>query len=298
MKIFWSVSGPGNVGDDLNPLLWRSLFGEGFFDDDPAELFIGVGSVLSTMWHYEPGARKIVFGAGARSSWSLPAIDSQWDLRFVRGPNSAHVLRRFDVPYITDPAIMLPAVLQPRPSRPAPGGPRRIGFVPHHRTPQRFIDRVVRDLDLVEVSTHLDAQAFVDALCACDHIVAEAMHGAILADAYRIPWMGVRIVNELFEGPTTSFKWADWRKSLQLPGDCVVQSAPAAFRFARKGLDKHLYRIVASDAVFDRFMSRTSRLIAARMKSDRWHLSDAGLAAQKRARIQEEIVRLKRDYPA
>lgn len=296
MKLFWAISRHGNVGDDLNPILWPALFGDDFFNDSPRQIFIGVGSVMSTMWKFENGARKIVFGAGARSSWSLPAIDNEWDFRFVRGPNTANLLRKWNVDFLTDPAIMLPSILQPEQRGNLQPAARTIGFVPHHRTPKKFVEKIVGELGLVAVSPQLQPAAFVNALCACDYIVAEAMHGAILADAYRIPWIGVRILNELCEGFTTRFKWGDWLKSLELPEDCVVQAAPGMFRFARKGTNRFVSKIVEQEGVFDRFVERSIRLLRRSMLSDAWQLSRESVVGEKRNRILEEIQRLKSEY--
>lgn len=296
MKLFWATSRRGNIGDDLNPLLWGRLFGRQFFDDSPDEVFVGVGSILSTMWTFEGDTRKIVFGSGARSHWSLPAIDHTWDLRFVRGPKTANLLRRWNVGFITDPAVMLPTVLEPNERDSSEKAANLIGFVPHHGTPRRFVDKVVQSLGLIEISPHLKAREFVNALCACDYIVAEAMHGAILADAYRIPWIGVRIINELFEGFTTRFKWEDWLGSLGLGKDSVVQAAPGAFRFARKGSAKIVFKVIGSGDIFDRFTERAISILNRSLNEQRWNLSKEGILAGKRENIAQEIAKLKLDY--
>lgn len=45
----------------------------------------------------------------------------------------------------------------------------------------------------------------------CDVILAEAMHGAIVADALRIPWIPISCSRIILE-----FKWQDWLSSLNL----------------------------------------------------------------------------------
>jgi succinoglycan biosynthesis protein ExoV len=43
-------------------------------------------------------------------------------------------------------------------------------------------------------------------------LLAEAMHGAIVADALRVPWIPVRMYSQFME-----FKWRDWTQSIQVP---------------------------------------------------------------------------------
>ena len=50
-----------NFGDELNPWLWSRVL-PGFFDDDDAELFLGIGSILFDSW--PASSRKIVVGSG------------------------------------------------------------------------------------------------------------------------------------------------------------------------------------------------------------------------------------------
>ena len=56
----WQGTAP-NFGDELNTLVWPRLLAD-FFDDDPGELFLGIGSVLDD--RHPPDAVKIVAGAG------------------------------------------------------------------------------------------------------------------------------------------------------------------------------------------------------------------------------------------
>jgi succinoglycan biosynthesis protein ExoV len=293
MKLFWSKSARGNVGDDLNPLLWNKLLGEAFFDGDDGEVFIGVGSVLSGMFaHGDPRAKKIVFGAGARSSWSLPDIDDSWTFAFVRGPRTAHLLASYDVSWIADPAILTPIVL-PAPLKDGRAVATRTAFIPHHQTPEVYTRWICEALDLVHVSPHLPPDVFVRRLTSCDRAVCEAMHGAILSDAYRIPWLGMRFFNEIHEGFTTRFKWSDWLGSMNLDRTPVVDASVPLARFARKGLDRHARAALLFDKVVPIYGDMAAKRIETAMSSDFWTLSELAVFEERCAAILDQVDALK-----
>ena len=68
----------------------------------------------------------------------------------------------------------------------------RIGF--HCIDPRAGVERVLRELQETEL------------------LLAEAMHGAIVADALRVPWIPVRMYSRFAE-----FKWQDWSQSIRVP---------------------------------------------------------------------------------
>ena len=78
-----------NFGDELNTLLWPRLL-PAFFDDDPAALFLGIGSVLDT--RHAQDAVKLVAGAGYGGYQPLPELDARWVVHWVRGPRTARLL--------------------------------------------------------------------------------------------------------------------------------------------------------------------------------------------------------------
>ena len=56
-----------------------------------------------------------------------------------------------------------------------------------------------------------DVEAVVQQIASSRLVIAEAMHAAIVADAFRVPWIPVTSVPE-----TNPFKWQDWCESLDL----------------------------------------------------------------------------------
>ena len=64
------------------------------------------------------------------------------------------------------------------------------------------------------VSTKDDTKEVLKKIATAKLVIAEAMHGAIIADAYRVPWVAVKsypFINE--------FKWQDWANSLKVQFD-------------------------------------------------------------------------------
>jgi succinoglycan biosynthesis protein ExoV len=132
---------------------------------------------------------------------------------------------------ITDSAALLaglPELVPQAPKRDA------VLFMPHHRTlvNSRW-QRAAEEAGMVFV----DPQWSPDRILACYGrarlVVTEAMHGAIVADTLRIPWIPVMISPEV-----SIFKWRDWASSLDLVYKPVALPPTArleAFRYDRIG---------------------------------------------------------------
>lgn len=263
MRLIYYKSQP-NVGDALNPWLWSRLIPE-LLDDDPDHVLLAIGSILTK--GYPGNARKItVFGAGARSKRMLPDFDAaDWDLRFVRGPRTAAIT---GAPYISDPAILLPRVLPVDTSR------QGLGFIPHFMTRPEVVKDVADQLGARVVHPELGVEDFVAALNTCEEVICEAMHGAIIADAYRIPWAGLRLDVSYKAGQSNVFKWKDYCESIGAP-----------YRFAPLPLSCHL-----PFSLRKRFRPNS---IGALPKSFVYDLSPEARLIAAQDRLFDEIERLK-----
>jgi len=194
----------GNFGDDLNLMLWPRLLGKALGGDD-GRVFVGIGSILDTRLDDIEGA-KVIFGTGINSQRSLPNFGSHYDIRFVRGPISAHAIGS-ECPWIADSALAV-RLLKWSEVKQA----HDVGFMPHFLTlPYADWRRICQDLGMRFLNPQAPVEELIEQLRSCKTVITEAMHGAIIADAFRIPWLRVTInawQKEDFD--FSALKWLDW----------------------------------------------------------------------------------------
>ena len=203
MKIFFWESHHGNFGDDMNGFLWEHYFPEMVGVDDGI-LLVGIGTVLADELPKAP--LRVVMGSGA-SYGRLPADldDPSWQVYAVRGPLTARAIGRPELA-AADPAILLP-LLPDFPATPRSG----TIFVPHWTTAEAGHWQEACELAGIGfVDPRGEAKAVIRKIASAELVIAESMHGAIVADAFRVPWIPV------VTGRDTPFKWHDWAKALDL----------------------------------------------------------------------------------
>jgi len=203
MKLHYAKLHGGNFGDDLNPWMWNRLL-PGVLNDDNSEVFVGIGTVLNHLLNHPRG--KIVFGTGTGYG-DPPKIDERWKIYCVRGPLTADKLGLDPKLAIADAAYLI-RLLQ----LPAVTKKYKVSFVPHHASvPEVDWADLCLQAGIHYISPTETVDAFLPELLASELVIAEAMHGAIIADAYRIPWIPVRYGYRSFD-----FKWHDWCNSMGL----------------------------------------------------------------------------------
>lgn len=205
MQPFYWESAHGNFGDDLNLWLWDFLL-PGFRDVHADVLLVGVGTVLNQVL-LPADIKKLVIGSGFGYG-SPPDLSNrdEWDVRAVRGPLTAQKLGLAPELGIIDPAVMVAEMPEFR-NLPKTGGGI---FVPHWESTVGGIWPVVcQAAGLGYVDPCGEARSVIRAIAQADLVVAESMHAAILADAFRVPWVAVTTSRSI-----NSFKWRDWATSL------------------------------------------------------------------------------------
>jgi len=115
-------------------------------------------------------------------------------------------------------------------------------------------------------------------------LIAEAMHGAIVADALRVPWIPVRSSDSVL-----AFKWRDWCASLNLTYSphAIIPVAPLWRRPTRFRRAKHFLR-KSGAALRLQMLAVTARPI----------LSDETLLQGRVAALREALARLQADMQA
>lgn len=203
-----------NFGDALNPLLFERL-PPGFFDDDDREVLIGIGSIIGLAKSTPRTSRRIYFSsgfaAGAPGTYGqLPVISPLEDIVCVRGPLTARAWGIAPEKAVVDGAMLVGRLLDvPQPARRTP-----YAYMPHVGSFSFFQDwkTLLEDLDIALIDPADDPMAVLQAIKGAEVVIAEAMHGAIVADALGVPW-----VPAAFYDTVNAFKWEDFTASVGLP---------------------------------------------------------------------------------
>ena len=206
---FMERKGVRNFGDDINPALTSKFINKDILSSDEIVLF-GIGTILNDKNikdnnHY---ARKVIFSSGVGYGKLETKLDDTWDIACVRGPGSARALGIDPDRAIADGAILL-SELYNKPSRQR----ARAVFIPHvhsHLSTGRLLAAIAENLGMDYLSPSCNADEFVHTVGSAPFIVTEAMHGAILADTMRVPWVPIGLHEHL------EFKWRDWMDSMEL----------------------------------------------------------------------------------
>lgn len=211
MKVIYYRSPNGNFGDDLNAVLWKAVLRPACFEADDAVL-LGIGSIFREDYLSAASTdrkRVFVLGSGAGTG-PLPSRwpNADWSVLAVRGPLTARVIGR-PRSAITDSAALLATVPEL-----TPAGPTRndIVFMPHYNSVEHSRwPEICRQLGMTFVDARGPVDRTLDRIARARLVLTEAMHGAIVADTLRVPWIPV-----LCSPAILPFKWVDWTRSLDL----------------------------------------------------------------------------------
>jgi len=204
LHYFPGFDGRWNFGDVLNPWLWDRVL-PGVLDEDDSAVFIGIGTLLNE--HVPPARTTVVFGAGSGYG-EVPERASDWTVYCVRGPLTAQALKLEPAKAVTDPGALAAHLYgESFPSDKC----RARAYMPHIANANPLLEGVCQTLDLFYIDPTWPVERVFDAIASSEVLVTEALHGAICADALRVPWVPIRSADSVFE-----FKWRDWLASLQL----------------------------------------------------------------------------------
>lgn len=223
--MYWK-SPSGNFGDDLNEWIWDDLL-PGWRSWQPDWTLVGVGTVLSSI-HFRADRRYLICGSGTGFGQPPDVSDARrWRIAFVRGSGTAARMNLPEEMAISDPAILIPSIARFSGRQQARG----TAFIPHcdsDASPIYDWDRICRAAGLNYVSPRRDSHQVIRAIISSEAVITESMHGAIIADSFRVPWKPVRLV-----GNFNTFKWEDWASGLGLSFRIAPLPAPTIKQIPR-----------------------------------------------------------------
>lgn len=204
MKLYYAYTKKGNFGDDLNPYVFTRIF-PGLLDENQGEILVGIGTILNHKVPKEPF--KYVFGSGFGYGGRPDFSNKRWKVYCVRGPHTAARLKLDRSLAATDPAALV--------SRYIPhftGKSSGYGFIPHFESLDvGFWPDVASQAGLRFINPRASVNEVISGIQSCEVVITESLHGAIVADCLRIPWIAVRPIVESHRK-----KWLDWASSLEI----------------------------------------------------------------------------------
>jgi succinoglycan biosynthesis protein ExoV len=210
MKLFYyqRKDGISNFGDALNDWLWPQLLGDRL-KSDSSTVLVGIGTLLNSTLPTRVGnAQKvIIFSTGAGYEQPLKHLNPNWHIICLRGPLSAKRLGLSTDLAITDGALLVRRLFVPQ------AAPKTdFAFMPHVHHAQfagDFWAAVCQEIGWRYIDPRWSVEQVLTAISQTKVLLAEAMHGAIVADALRVPWIPVVTSPRILV-----FKWHDWCASV------------------------------------------------------------------------------------
>ena len=189
MKFYWHRS--TNFGDALNPYLYQKITGIEPEYIDEADLisseekyYCFIGSVINAVTD-----NAVVWGTG--TAWNNLKVNPNADYRLVRGPITRNCIINSGgtCPELYgDPALLLPKFYTPTTSTKK----YKLGIIPHYieRSSTKCFDRSVKIINVGH-----STESIIDDIVSCDVIASSSLHGLIVADAYNIPNVWIKLSN-------------------------------------------------------------------------------------------------------
>ena len=303
MDLIYYKDPHGNFGDDLNEWIWDHLL-PGWQRWDGSTSLLGVGTLLNKKRLDPLRDRNLLIVGSGVGYGSVPVLPlpAGWDVRSVRGPQSARLLGLPESAGLLDPAIMVPEFPEYRAIKTA--GPPI--FIPHHKSVARLDwAAACRTAGIRFVSPTENAKDVIRQIAAAPLVIAESMHAAILADSFRVPWIPVRISHWF-----NAAKWNDWAESLELTIQIpplfpqldaiarLLRRRPA--RASRPGTAATTNPVTAQPYDKTTLRRRLERMIVAQrlrtISQQTPCLSDPAVLAARKADYEKVLERIRADY--
>lgn len=202
-----------NFGDDLNYEIIKSLSGRTIVNYLYSYIavfkptnYMCIGSIVDTLVNEQ----SIIWGSGAMYGDKNVKIKTPVKVLAVRGPLTRRYLleQGISCPEIYgDPAILLPFIYKTRAKK-----KYRMGLIPHYTDnfshkvidfKQRYGDEVI----VIDMKHYDNWRDIVNIINECEFVASSSLHGLIIADAYGVPNVWVKISDNVKGG---DFKFQDY----------------------------------------------------------------------------------------
>lgn len=270
-----------NFGDALNPLIWEKLLPMPL-DKDMDIGFLGIGTLLNEIFITKMQACrwKVIFGTGVGYGKKVPPLDDSHRIYCVRGALSARKLGLPESLGITDGALFVKdlfPISQPK--------KYRFSYMPHYELAGEGWAAVCRDIGFGYIDPRWSVEKVLSLTAQTEILLTEAMHGAIVADAFRVPWIPI-VTN-----PTIlPFKWHDWCSSVGMDYKPV-----AIERLQHPNTKKDLLSPLRDIRAWTRQKSAAQQLLQV-AKTTHPHLSTDRKIEECSARLYEKLELFKKDW--
>jgi len=208
VKVFWwryNFPKELNFGDEITPLLVRTIFKRRVIWKDPSECDVaGIGSIIQGVSDRSGGQHPVsIWGSGFIEG--LPRRDFP-NLTFyaVRGKLSLSQIKNAPAEIaLGDPALLLPLALKTKRTK-----KYKIGIIPHYvdaASPK--LDRFRNNPDVLFIDVLQPVKKVIAQINTCELILSSSLHGLIVSDAYNIPNVWVPLSDQVYGG---SYKFDDY----------------------------------------------------------------------------------------
>jgi pyruvyltransferase len=223
-----------NIGDYLSRFLVEKISGEEVTQvtmESKVSCYSAIGSILGSVTRDDC----IVWGSGLVSP-DVP-LRSRPKILALRGPMS--YLESKDkissLPAFGDPALLLPLVVQ----KPKIEKYYDVGLVPNHIDIPHVLKfkkskNSQKSVNFINVLTD-DVENFVKEICSCRLILSSSLHGLIIAHAYGIPALWIKLSDQIIG---SGFKFHDYFASVSIPTHDAIDLTSEEFILLEDVLDE------------------------------------------------------------
>lgn len=264
MEVYIYQGSKRNIGDDFNFWFWDEIMGQAVSNKDDS-LLVGIGTILDERI---PENRNVhVLGSG--TGYGKIANFSHWNIHFLRGHLTAKALSCDDSCVISDPAILI-SNLRPQNMNKK----HKISFMPHVGIDSKKYKNFINNLGWNYISPSDEESVILSDIAASERLITSAMHGAIIADSYRTPWLPVSTSHEIL-----LFKWKDWFSSLGLDIDLI--SIPTMWPNKNEQFNGKIKHFLKSNLLEIKLKNLE--------RNGRFFLSDSNILISKQKQIMDKV---------